>query len=120
MKKALKILAFPLCCSLALSGIAGGGFLRTDRKALAETTAQNAQELIDGAKNGDTVKLESGSSSALTVAAAQDITLDLNGNTLAATLTNNGKLKIVDSLGTGKISLSDGIRFGYHGGGNPQ
>lgn len=107
MKKALKILAFPLCCSLALSGIAGGGFLRTDRKALAETTAQNAQELIDGAKNGDTVKLESGSSSALTVAAAQDITLDLNGNTLAATLTNNGKLKIVDSLGTGKISLSD-------------
>lgn len=56
MKKALKILAFPLCCSLALSGIAGGGFLRTDRKALAETTAQNAQELIDGAKNGDTGK----------------------------------------------------------------
>lgn len=68
------------------------------------TTLQGA---IDVAAKGDTVTMLAGAEEDITIAEGQDITLDLNGNTLTNesdhTITNSGTLTITDTVGGGTV-----------------
>lgn len=66
------------------------------------------QEAINNAGEGDTVTLLNKVTEDITIAAGQDITLDLNGNTLTNesdhTITNSGTLTITDTVGGGIVT----------------
>ncbi|MBQ8382726.1 MAG: SGNH/GDSL hydrolase family protein [Clostridia bacterium] len=58
------------------------------------------------AADPETVKLAADSSEAITVGEGENKILDLAGHTLSATVTNNGTLTIIDSVGGGKIGFT--------------
>ena len=79
----------------------------------AETTVTTGtlQEAINNAASGDVIKLGKNFNESITIPAGQNITLDLNGQTLTgelkdgvASITNNGTLTIKDGVGNGKIT----------------
>ena len=71
----------------------------------AEEAASGVQAEIDSAASGATVTLAEDCAQALTVGADKNITLDLAGYVISATLTNGGTLTLTDSVGTGKFDI---------------
>lgn len=77
------------------------------------------QQQIQNAANGDVITLSENYNEAITIAAGKEITLNLNGFSLTSTgsavITNNGKLTISDSVGTGSISKASAANTNLYG-----
>ena len=104
---AAKIIAVALGLFLCLSaaGVFETGRAQTLR---AEDEPNGIQAQIDSAQSGDTVTLTEDCAVSLNVGADKDITLDLAGYEITATLTNGGTLTLTDSAGNGKIAVTNG------------
>ena len=104
---AAKIIAVALGLFLCLSaaGVFETGRAQTLR---AEGEPNGIQAQIDSAQSGDTVTLTEDCAVSLNVGADKDITLDLAGYEISATLTNGGTLTLTDSAGNGKIAVTNG------------
>ena len=77
-----------------------------------ETLADAVAHVIDGGK----VRLLSSVSEDVTIPAGKAMTLDLNGQTLTGTVTNEGTLTVMDSLGGGMLQgLGSGYALTNHG-----
>ena len=99
-----KVLSLSLCAAFGAAFVLSSAVLPSVPAVFAETNS--LQTAIDGAQSGGTVKLTENCAEAVTVAQDDNIVLDLNGFEISATLTNNGTLKIVDSVGTGAFRLT--------------
>ena len=99
-----KVLSLSLCAAFGAAFVLSSAVLPSVPAVFAETNS--LQTAIDGAQSGGTVKLTENCAEAVTVAQDDNIVLDLNGFEIYATLTNNGTLKIVDSVGTGAFRLT--------------
>ncbi len=104
---AAKIIAVALGLFLCLSaaGVFETGRAQTLR---AEDEPNGIQAQIDSAQSGDTVTLTEDCAVSLNVGADKNITLDLAGYEISATLTNGGTLTLTDSAGNGKIAVTNG------------
>lgn len=104
---AAKIIAVALGLFLCLSA---AGVFKTGRAQTlrAEDEPNGIQAQIDSAQSGDTVTLTEDCAVSLNVGADKDITLDLAGYEISATLTNGGTLTLTDSAGNGKIAVTNG------------
>ena len=73
------------------------------------TAVENLSSKINAVNQGGTFKLDKDYSDAVTINQGKDITLDLNGHKLSSTanyvIKNNGKLRIIDSVGNGSIEI---------------
>lgn len=98
-----KVLSLSLCAAFGAAFVLSSAVLPSVPAVFAETNS--LQTAIDGAQSGETVKLTENCAEAVTVAEDDNIVLDLNGFEISATLTNNGTLKIVDSVETGAFRL---------------
>ena len=103
---AAKIIAVALGLFLCLSA---AGVFKTGRAQTlrAEGEPNGIQAQIDSAQSGDTVTLTEDCAVSLNVGADKDITLDLAGYEISATLTNGGTLTLTDSAGNGKIAVTN-------------
>lgn len=99
-----KVLSLSLCAAFGAAFVLSSAVLPSVPAVFAETNS--LQTAIDGAQSGETVKLTENCAEAVTVAEDDNIVLDLNGFEISATLTNNGTLKIVDSVETGAFRLT--------------
>lgn len=99
-----KVLSLSLCAAFGAAFVLSSAVLPSVPAVFAETNS--LQTAIDGAQSGETVKLTENCAEAVTVAEDDNIVLDLNGFAISATLTNNGTLKIVDSVETGAFRLT--------------
>lgn len=99
-----KVLSLSLCAAFGAAFVLSSAVLPSVPAVFAETNS--LQTAIDGARSGETVKLTENCAEAVTVAEDDNIVLDLNGFEISATLTNNGTLKIVDSVETGAFRLT--------------
>ncbi len=99
-----KFLSLSLCAAFGAAFVLSSAVLPSVPAVFAETNS--LQTAIDGAQSGETVKLTENCAEAVTVAEDDNIVLDLNGFEISATLTNNGTLKIVDSVETGAFRLT--------------
>ena len=61
-------------------------------------------DALGKAASGDTIQLQTDVSESVSIASSQDITLDLADCTLTGTVTNEGTLTVMDSLGDGGIT----------------
>ncbi len=104
-----KVLSLSLCAAFGAAFVLSSAVLPSVLDVFAETNS--LQTAIDGAQSGETVKLTEDCAEAVTVAGDDDITLDLNGYEISATLTNNGTLKIVDSGETGEKGEKGAFRL---------
>ncbi len=95
-----KAVAFLLVLCLSLSVAAVGKIA-----AVHATDVPGIQAEIDSAASGATVTLAEDCAQALSVGAEKEITLDIAGHTVSATLTNNGTLTLIDTVGTGKFEI---------------
>ena len=78
-------------------------YANSEKASIGTTVYNTVADAIAAAANGDVVKLLGNSSTAVNVPADKNITIDLNGTTLRATLTNRGTLTLKDSAQTGRI-----------------
>ena len=99
-----KVLSLSLCAAFGAAFVLSSAVLPSVPAVFAETNS--LQTAINGAQLGETVKLTENCAEAVTVAEDDNIVLDLNGFEISATLTNNGTLKIVDSVETGAFRLT--------------
>lgn len=99
-----KVLSLSLCAAFGAAFVLSSAVLPSVPAVFAETNS--LQTAIDGAQSGETVKLTENCAEAVTVAENDNIVLDLNGFEISATLTNNGTLKIVDSVEKGAFRLT--------------
>ena len=99
-----KVLSLSLCAAFGAAFVLSSAVLPSVLDVFAETNS--LQTAIDDAQPGDIVKLTENCAEAVTVAGDDNIELDLNGYEISATLTNNGTLKIVDSVKTGAFRLT--------------
>lgn len=74
--------------------------------AVGTTVYGTVAAAISAAESGDTVRLLGGCTSAITIPADKTLTLDLAGNIVTSTVTNNGTLTLTDSRGYGMIAVS--------------
>lgn len=111
MKKTVtykQLFTLPLCGLLCFTFCVGGKAI-PQRGVSAEESVSSVQQSIDAAEDGATVALTENCSDALTVGANKNITLDLAGYEVSATLTNNGTLTLTDSVGTGAFRMTSAV-----------
>lgn len=142
MKLKALLLGFSICaasCAVATTAMPAKGAPATVTSAYADETGTDSateavaeiagktyatlQEAINAAENGATVKLLADTNANVTVAKAQNLTLDLNGFTLnggtvsgKAAIKNEGTLTIIDSSEAkkGTIKRDDNATGGYY------
>jgi len=78
-------------------------FTSSEKASTGGVVYDSVSAAIDAAETGATVKLLGNSSSAITVAAGKNVTIDINGTQQIGKLTNNGTLTLTDGKGAGRI-----------------
>lgn len=103
-------------CTAVLDETTGKYTIEKKVAKIGETEYETLQEAINAAGSNDVVTLLCDTTESVEIGADKDITLDLNGKTLANvgkehTITNNGKLTVTDSSDS-KLGVVDNVSHG--------
>lgn len=110
--KAKKLIASLLACFVLLMGMAVVAFAEGNVAAIDGVEFPTLEAAVAEANDGDVITLISAANPTAAITVDDDITIDLNGQTLTLPVVSNyaivikGTLTIEDSVGTGKLTCA--------------